>query len=184
MGLDEGDETGMASLMRAALAGDESAYARFLGIAAVRVRAVARRKLGSNGSVAPEDIVQETLLAVHLKRHTWRKGEPILPWLMAIARYKMIDAFRRNGTLRTVDIDDLAEILPAPETQNEHTQRREIETALADLSEGQRRVVRAIGVEGKSIHETAGALDMNETAVRVAFHRGLSAIAAKLGRRT
>lgn len=184
MGLDESEETRMASLMRAALAGEESAYAEFLTIAATRVRAVARRKLAPSGSVSPEDIVQETLLAVHLKRHTWRTSEPILPWLVAIARHKTVDAFRRNGLRQTVDIDELADFLAAPETHNEHTQKREIETALSGLSEGQERVVRAIGVEGSSIRETADALNMNETAVRVAFHRGLSAIAAKFGRRT
>jgi RNA polymerase sigma-70 factor (ECF subfamily) len=42
--------------------------------------------------------------------------------------------------------------------------------------------VRAIAIEGRSIRETATALDMKETAVRVAFHRGLSAIAARFGR--
>ena len=111
--------------------------------------------------------------------------EPILPWLMSIARYKTIDAFRRSGMRSTVDIDEMADYLAAPETQNEHLQRREVERArLMALSEGQQRVVRAIGIEGSSIRETAGALNMKETAVRVAFHRGLSAIASRLGRQT
>lgn len=170
--------------MRSALAGDELAYADFLKVAAARVRGLAHRKLAPNGSVGAEDIVQETLLAVHIKRHTWRTSEPILPWLMTIARYKTIDAFRRNGMRRTVDIDDVADLLAAPEPANDPVPRRELEAAIDGLSEGQKKVVRAIALDGNTIRETAGAMQMKETAVRVAFHRGLSAIATKFGRKS
>jgi hypothetical protein len=52
---------------------------------------------------------------------------------------------------------------------------------LDTLSPGQRSVVESISVDGRSIGETAQALNMNETAVRVALHRGLKAIAARFG---
>jgi RNA polymerase sigma-70 factor (ECF subfamily) len=174
------DATRLAGQLRAALDGDEAAYADFLRAVAKLVRVVARRKLGSGGGDEPEDIVQETLLAIHLKRHTWREDAPVMPWVYAIARYKIIDAYRRRGRRIEVSIDDFAETLAAQTTEG--ASEREIGKALDGLSEGQRNVVAAIGVEGRSITETARTLGMKETAVRVALHRGLAAIAARFGR--
>jgi RNA polymerase sigma-70 factor (ECF subfamily) len=174
------DEAKVAGLMRAAIGGDETAYAEFLEIAAALIRGLARRRLKDDGVVSPEDIVQETLLAVHTKRQTWRSNEPILPWLFTIARYKVIDVYRRKGTRVFLDVDDFADELATPEATV--TTDRQLQHALTGLSDGQRRIVNAIAVEGRSIRETAAALGMKETAVRVAFHRGLAAIAARFGR--
>lgn len=173
-------EQRLAGLLRTAIGGDEAAYAEFLRLAALLVRPVARRKLGSGGGADPEDIVQETLLAIHLKRHTWRTDAPVLPWVYAIARHKIVDAWRRRGRRVEVDIEDFAETLPAPTTEG--VSEREIGKALDGLAAGQRKVVAAITVEGRSIAETARDLGMKETAVRVALHRGLAAIAARFGR--
>src|SRR3546814_21123864 len=82
--------------MRAAIGGDDRAYAEFLDRAARLVRRFARRKVVCGG-LDPEDIVKETLLAVHMKRHTWRDDAPVTPWPFAIARHKPIDAFRTLG---------------------------------------------------------------------------------------
>ncbi|WP_127144048.1 sigma-70 family RNA polymerase sigma factor [Pelagibacterium montanilacus] len=170
----------LSDLMRAVLAGDESGYARLLGDIARLIRPIARRKIGSGAGLDPEDIVQETLLAVHLKRHTWRPEEPIGPWIYAIARYKIIDAYRRRGHRVELDIAAFADTLAGEEKQT--VLARDVQRALDCLSDGQRQVVSAIGVEGASIEETAKRLGMKETAVRVALHRGLAAIAAKFGK--
>lgn len=174
------DEKELAALLRESLAGSETSYARFLDRVGRLVRALARRKLGGGTGVEPEDIVQETLLAVHAKRHTWRSSDPVLPWVYAIARYKVVDAYRRRGRRVEVSIDDFAERLEAEQTET--VSEREIARAVEGLAAGQARVVRSISVEGRSIAETAKALGMKETAVRVALHRGLSAIAARFGR--
>ena len=127
----------------------------------------------------PEDIVQETLLAVHVKRHTWRSDAPVKPWLYAIARHKLIDAFRRRGERVEIDIDAIAETFAEPEP--EKVTHQEIDRALETLAPGQRLVVAAVSVDGRSIGETAKSLGMSETAVRVALHRGLKAIARRFG---
>lgn len=175
-GKDEGE---LASLLRAAMDGDERAYAQFLQRMASLVRAYVRRRI-SHGGVDAEDVVQETLLAIHLKRHTWMADAPVLPWAFAIARFKLIDAFRRRGRRVEVDLDDVADSLAQPE--EETVSEREIDRALEMLAPGQRAVVSAISVDGRSIAETASAMGMNETAVRVALHRGLAAIARRFGR--
>jgi RNA polymerase sigma-70 factor, ECF subfamily len=174
------DESGLAALLRAALGGDEAAYASFLRQVASLVRPLAQHKLGAGRIADPEDVVQETLLAIHLKRHTWRQDEPVTPWVYAIARYKIVDVHRRRGRRIEVDIDDYANTLQAQAA--ERASEREIGRALAGIAEGQRKVVAAITVDGRSISETARLLGMKETAVRVALHRGLAAIATRFGR--
>jgi RNA polymerase sigma-70 factor, ECF subfamily len=173
------DETELARLLRAALAGDDRAYTEFLRRAACLVRGFARRKV-AQGAIDPEDIVQQTLLAIHMKRHTWRDDAPITPWLYAIARYKLIDAFRRRGRRVEVEIGEIPETFAAPEPET--VSDREIGRALETLAPGQRSVVAAVSLDGRSISETAKSLGMTETAVRVALHRGLTAIAQRFGR--
>lgn len=173
------DDSELAALLRAGTAGDERSYAAFLRKVAPLVRGFVRRKVVAGG-VDPEDVVQETLLAIHVKRHTWRQDAPVAPWIYAIARHKTIDAFRRRGRRIEIDIDDFADTIAAPE--EEAVSDRDIGTVLDSLAPGQRSVVSSISVEGRSIRETAAALGMNETAVRVALHRGLAAIAKRFGR--
>ena len=101
-------------LMRSAISGDDAAYSRLLKAVTPVLRAGARRGLTRAGQPVDqsEDIVQDFLLAVHLKRHTWDASAPFAPWLFAIARNKLIDALRRRGRRVFVNIDDFAEILP------------------------------------------------------------------------
>jgi RNA polymerase sigma-70 factor, ECF subfamily len=177
--LDAGQESELARLMRAAIAGDERAYGEFLRRAACFVRGFAQRKI-VRGGIDPEDIVQETLLALHMKRHTWRDDAPVMPWLYAIARYKLVDAFRRRGRRMEIEIGEIAETFAAP--QSETISRHEIGRALETLPPGQRSVVAAVSLEGRSVSEAAKILGMKETAVRVALHRGLTSLATRFAR--
>jgi RNA polymerase sigma-70 factor (ECF subfamily) len=172
--LNEADEKELVRLMRAAIAGDERAYSQFLQRAAYLVRSFARRKI-VHGTIDVEDIVQETLFAIHVKRHTWRDDAPLKPWLYAIARYKLVDVFRRHGRRIEVEIGEFAETLAEPEAET--FSERDIGRALATLAPGQRSVVAAVSIDGRSISEAAKSLGMSEEAVRVALHRGLKAIA-------
>lgn len=174
------NESELAALLACGLEGDERAYRLFLERVASQVRGLARWSLRSVDASDVEDIVQETLLAVHTKRHTWRRDRPVGPWIGAIARYKMVDALRRRGGRVTIDIDDLADVLPAPPEEETLSQTR-IDAALVALPPGQRSVVSALTLEGRSIRETASRLGMTEVAVRVAFHRGLARIRALIG---
>ncbi len=168
-------------LMQQAIAGDNAAYHRLLKAITPVLRATAQRGLSRAGQPtdSSEDIVQETLLAVHLKRHTWDPSAPFGPWLFAIARNKLIDTLRRKGHRVFVDIDEFADILPG-EPEKETASPREVDQHLAGLPPKQRDVVRSIAVDSASIKETAVRLAMSEGAVRVALHRGLASLAAKL----
>ncbi|TGR72786.1 sigma-70 family RNA polymerase sigma factor, partial [Mesorhizobium sp. M1C.F.Ca.ET.189.01.1.1] len=96
----------------------------------------------------------------------------VLPWVYAIARFKLIDAFRRRGRRIEVEIDEIAETFAEPETET--VSERDINRALEGLPPTQRSVVSSISVEGHSIGETAAKLGVSETAVRVSLHRGLA----------
>jgi len=168
-------------LMRSAMSGDDTAYHRLLKAVTPVLRATARRGLARAGQPVDqsEDIVQDILLAVHLKRHTWDANAAFAPWLFAIARNKLIDALRRRGRRVLVSIDDYAETLadqPAAETASP----TEVAAQLNSLPARQRDVLQSIAVESASIKDTAARLAMSEGAVRVALHRGLASLTAKL----
>jgi RNA polymerase sigma-70 factor (ECF subfamily) len=120
--------------------------------------------------------VQETLLAIHLKRHTWDAARPIGPWIRAIARNKLIDHLRRRGGRIDVPIEGFEEILPA-RTDAPLVETRDVAPYVAALPVRQRDVVQCLLHEDISIRETAARLKISEGAVRVALHRGLAAIA-------
>jgi RNA polymerase sigma-70 factor, ECF subfamily len=170
------DETELAGLLRAAIAGDERSYAAFLEQVAIMIRSFVRPRI-AHGAIDAEDVVQETLLAIHLKRHTWITDAPVMPWLYAIARHKLIDALRRRGPRTEIGLEGIAEV--ASDHVPEPLVRRDIERVLDMLTPAQRAVVAAISVEGCSIAETAKRLGKSETAIRVSLHRGLSAISAR-----
>lgn len=171
-------ELDWAVWMRAANAGDAAAYDRLLHDLAIAFRPIARRGLARAGrSIADsEDVVQEVLLAIHLKRHTWDAARPIGPWIQAIARHKIVDALRRRNGHYDLPIDDFSETIPAAD-EGPPIPEREVDRHLETLPVGQRKVVRAIGVEGASIGDAADRLNMTQGAVRVALHRGLAALA-------
>jgi len=174
-----GAEEEWALLMRAAINGDSSAYRRLLASLTPALRAAARRncaRIGLDDGEA-EDVVQEALLAIHLKRHTWDPDRPIGPWITTIARNKLIDARRRRGNRPMLPIDDLADILTA-EGGDDSMDRRDLDRLVGKLGERQRDLVRSLSVEGRSIQETAKRLNMSEGAARVALHRAIKALAA------
>src|SRR3954466_8621310 len=167
--------------MRSAISGDDAAYHRLLKAVTPVLRAAARRGLARAGQPADqsEDIVQDILLAVHLKRHTWDVKAPFAPWLFAIARNKLIDALRRRGRRVFVNIDDFSETL-AGEPAEETVPAREVAAHLQTLPARQRNVLQSIAVDSASIKATAARLSMSEGAVRVALHRGLATLTARL----
>jgi RNA polymerase sigma factor (sigma-70 family) len=165
--------------MRAGLGGDEASYRKLLEALAPQLRGLARRGLmqAGLGSADVEDVVQETLLAIHVKRHTWRRDEPFRPWLNAIARHKLIDAMRRRGRRGEVPIDDLIEILPDA-AQPVETSQGELARLVGRLEGRQLDVVRAISLKGESIADAAAEFSMSEGAVRVTLHRALRRLAS------
>lgn len=165
------------TLLAAANSGDSRAYAAFLRTITPVMRGIVRAKAGGLGEAICEDVLQEVLLAVHLKRHTWQVGAPVRPWLYAIARYKVVDAFRARGGKVEVPIEDFDEILAA-EAGPDPTEAADMAKMIGLLDDRSGRLVRMIGIEGSSAAEAGQALNMTEGAVRVALHRAFKTLAA------
>lgn len=163
-------------LLAAANAGDARSYARFLQAVTPVLRGIVRARGGVLGEAGCEDVLQEVLLAVHLKRHTWDRASPVRPWLYAITRYKVVDAFRARGRKIDLPIEDFAEVLAA-EAGPDPTDAADMAKMIGMLDGRAADIVRRIGLEGASVAETGKALTMTEGAVRVALHRALKTLA-------
>ncbi|MBA3909351.1 MAG: sigD protein [Rhodobacter sp.] len=163
-------------LLAAANSGDGRAYARFLRTITPVLRGVVRAKGSALGEAGCEDVLQEVLLAVHLKRHTWEVGAPVRPWLYAITRYKVVDAFRTRGRSIDLPIEEFADDLAA-EAGPDPTEAADMAKMIGMLDGRSAKIVQMIGMDGASTAETGQALRMSEGAVRVALHRALKALA-------
>ena len=169
--------------MQASLAGDQVAYRSLLAAITPFVRAVVRRAVThGRAGVDVEDIVQDVLLAVHLKRHLWNPALPLAPWLGAVTRHKTIDAYRRSGRHVAVPIDDFEEFLAEPVVAEPDL--GDAERMLATLPEKQQTIIRGMTMNDRSAAEVGQQLGMSEGAVRVTLHRALKTLAARFGGRT
>lgn len=163
-------------LLAEANAGNARSYEQFLRAVTPVLRGIVRARGTALGDAGCEDVVQEVLLAIHLKRHTWDQGSPVRPWLYAITRYKVADAFRSRGRSIDLPIEDFVDDLPA-EAGRDPTDNADMTKMIGMLDGRAAEIVRMIGLNGASAAETGKALSMTEGAVRVALHRALKALA-------
>ncbi|MGF0538993.1 sigma-70 family RNA polymerase sigma factor [Agrobacterium sp. ES01] len=168
-----------ADMMRASLEGDAQAYRNLLIAITPHLRSMALRRCAQYGVAASEaeDVVQEVLLTIHLKRTSWDADRKLGPWLAAITRNKLIDFLRRRGRHVSIPIEDVEATLCVDEG-SATTDRMDVEKVLGNLREPQRTIVHSISVEGASVRDTAERLNMSEVAVRVSLHRALKALSA------
>ncbi len=170
-------------LMNASVGGDAESYRRLLEEVSPLIRAAALQacRRYSTFSSDIEDIVQDTLLTIHLKRHTWRSGEAVGAWIAAIARNKLIDSLRKRNRQVEIDIDTLPEEIPE-QASAETASSRDISLLLAKLSQRDQTIVRLVSLEGRSMREAGLQLNMSDGATRVALHRTLKRVAALIRR--
>jgi RNA polymerase sigma-70 factor, ECF subfamily len=173
-------EDRLRSLFVGGLTGDAAAYHAFLRDLSAHLRGFFRRRMARMPDDV-EDLVQETLLAVHNQRHTVDAAQPLTPWLHAIARYKLVDCLRRRSRrdLLTEPLDDEHDLLSSADADAAEA-RRDLARLLETLPERQRMPIVHVKVQGLSVVETARLTRMSESAVKVAVHRGLKALAAKI----
>jgi RNA polymerase sigma-70 factor (ECF subfamily) len=178
------DEIELKALMLASLAGDAAAHHRLLDRLSSRLRAYYKGKLARSGRAAAEaeDLVQEAVLAIHLKRGTYDPGEPLTPWVYAIARYKLIDFLRRTRVSRAdVPIEEADEVM-AHDDHDAAESSYDIRRLMDRLTKNMRCAVEAVKLDGLSTAEAARRCGLSESAVKVNVHRGLRTLAALIAR--
>ena len=164
--------------MVAALDGDASAYRELLRALAPHLRAYFARRLGT---AQAEDLVQETLIAIHTRRSSYDRTLPFTAWLHAVARYKLIDHLRRAKLRRTLPLEEAASVV-ADEAEESVSAKRDVERLLATLPEAKRKLVRQVKIEGLSVAEAAAQGGLSQSAVKVGVHRALKSLSAMIGR--
>lgn len=172
-------EAELRSLMLASLDGDAAAYRKLLRASEQHLRRYYARRLHGAAASAADDLVQETLLAVHSRRLTYDREQSFTAWLYAIARYKLIDYFRRSKIRQTVPIEDDDQFF-APDESEAALAKRDVDALLETLPERPAQLIRETKLEGASVEEAAARAGMTETAAKVAIHRGLKALAARM----
>lgn len=174
-------EAHLRALLVRGLAGDTGAYRSFLDGMGAHLRAFFRRRLfGWPDDV--EDLVQETLIAMHNKRHTYQSGQPLTAWVHAIARYKLVDLLRARSSRESLHDpldDDLAVF--AESSTDAGDARRDLDGLLQALPDRQRLPIEHVKLRGLSVAQTAGLLGMTESAVKVGIHRGIKALGKRVG---
>ncbi len=112
-----------------------------------------------------DDLLQETWLRIHRVRHTYRPGEPVLPWFYAIARRVRIDHYRRAARTsgRERRLEELCDVTATLSRQED--QADDLDTLLAPLSDGEREVILMMKVAGMSLEEVARASSLSVGAV-------------------
>ena len=173
-------EERLRRLLVRGLAGDAGAYHAFLRELGAHLRAFLRKRLARLPDEV-EDLVQETLLAVHNQRHTYDTAQPLTAWLHAIARYKLVDLLRQRARRDVLNdpLDEDSEVLASSDADAADA-RRDVAKLLDTLPDRQRLPIVHVKLEGRSVAETAQLTGMSESAVKVGVHRGMKALAAKM----
>jgi len=171
-------ETDLRALMVAGLKGDAAAHRALLAALTGHLRSYYKGRL-SRASREPEeveDLVQEALMAVHIKRHTYDPSQLLTPWVYAIARYKLIDYLRRSrSTTADIPIDD-AEGLIGHTDQTATESSLDMERLLSSLPNKARLAIQYVKLQGLSVAEAAARCGMSESAIKVNVHRGIKAL--------
>ena len=159
------------------LDGDAPAYHRFLQRLTPLLRGYFRHRL-NNLPDEVEDLVQETLMALHAQRHTYRRDQPLTAWVHALARYKLVDLWRRRSRHEALNepLDDEMELFGHTDDRVHETQR-DLALLLDTLPDHQRLPIVRTKIDGLSVREAALATGLSESAIKVGVHRGLKALA-------
>ncbi|MBS6438307.1 MULTISPECIES: sigma-70 family RNA polymerase sigma factor [Pantoea] len=157
-------------LMARAQAGDKAAYNQLLKAMVPAIRALVRKKIADDALV--EDVIQETLLAIHRVRHTYDPRRPLLPWVAAIASARAIDALRQRGRQHEVQDED---VLHRQTTETNETDAGEdaLNDCLGALPARQRQIVESVHLREQSLAQAAAEANLSLSAVKSLLHRAM-----------
>lgn len=178
------DATDWSSLMAAAQAGDQRAYASLLQAITPMLRSIARRRL--HDATEAEDAVKDTLLTVHRLRHAYDPTRPLRPWLVALCERRCIDRLRRRGRRRARETSldalepGLSDVAGERNAGEERVVAAELHRVVGELPQSQRVALRLTKLEGLALSEAAVRSGLSVGALKVATHRAIRALRRRL----
>jgi RNA polymerase sigma-70 factor (ECF subfamily) len=168
--------------MIAALDGDADAHRRLLSTLSGHLRAYFKGRLRriNRGAVEAEDLVQEVLLAIHTRRHTYDRAQLFTPWMHAIARYKFLDYLRRTrASTNDVALDSAGDLI-SHDDYGAVESALDLEKLLAGVAPRMRQAIQYVKLDGLTVREAARRSGMSESSVKVSVHRGLKTVARRI----
>jgi RNA polymerase sigma-70 factor, ECF subfamily len=175
-------ERELRALTIASLDGDGAAYHQLLERLTSHLRAYFKHRFTriGHGPTDAEDLLQETLIAIHTHRHTYDRSQPFTPWIHAIARYKFLDYLRRTkSSFKDLPLDNAHE-LTSNSDMRAIDSGLDLQRLLSEISSKAREAIQYVKLDGLSVREAAARSGMSESAVKVAVHRGLKALALRI----
>jgi RNA polymerase sigma factor (sigma-70 family) len=170
-------EERLKALMVDSLEGDASAHEALLRVLLPLLRAYFRGRLRGYADDI-DDLVQETLIAIHHRRTSYDRDKPFSAWLFSIAKYKSIDHFRR--VRHHAPVHEMEHLLITDGFEDESGARLDIEGLMATLPEKQARVIRDTKIMGMSVAETAGGAEISQSDVKISVHRGMQSLMQRI----
>ena len=170
-------EAHLQSLMLRGLNGDAGAWRVLLTDLGAHLRPFFARRLFDGGADA-EDLVQETLIAIHAKRTTWDRNQAFSGWAYAIARHKLIDHLRRRGRRPTHPLEEASELF-ADHTVEDGATSADLSRCLSVLPARQRRLIEDVRLRGLTVAEAAANHGYSVTAAKVSIHRSMKSLNAR-----
>ncbi len=170
-------EAHLRTLMLRGLDGDAVAWRVLLSDLGAHLRPFFSRRLFDGGADA-EDLVQETLIAIHAKRTTWDRNQPFTGWAFAIARHKLIDHLRRKGRRPSHPLTEAADLF-AEHTVEDGATRADLGRCLSLLPARQRRLIEDVRLKGLTVAEAAANHGYTLTAAKVSIHRSMKSLNAR-----
>ncbi|MGE3623940.1 MAG: sigma-70 family RNA polymerase sigma factor [Bdellovibrionales bacterium] len=176
----QGLKSSLEGLMRLAQQGDRRAYAALFQAITPLLRSFVSNRIRDYSEA--EDVVQEILLSIHRASHTYDTDRPFKAWMFAIARYRLNDYLRRiykHAGQSNISLEDLDNEIAGPDVTEQRDQNEYLDQTLGSLPEKQRKIVVMMKVEGYTAEETALAMNMSVSAVKVAAHRAYKILAQR-----
>jgi RNA polymerase sigma factor (sigma-70 family) len=164
-------EDRLKGLMLRGLEGDAAAHRMLLSNLAELLSAFFKRRV-INAPFDADDLVQETLIAVHNRRMSYDPSRPFMAWAFAIARYKLADAYRRYNARVTEPLEAAVDVSAEDESEGASA-RMDLERLIGELPAKQREAIRYTKIQGLSVAEAAERSGLSESFVKVSVHRGL-----------
>ena len=166
-----------SAAMMQAQEGDGRAYRDLLADVSPLLRRYLAKDLRNGHDI--EDVLQETLLALHRGRHSYDPNRPFEPWLFAIARNTKTDFLRRVISRQSWEIL----VDEQPETQaEERLSDNTLADALEELPESQRKAFQHLKLDGRSVKEAAAIEGVSEGNLRIRAHRAYQTLRGILSR--
>lgn len=173
-------EDRLKTLMLQGLDGDAAAHRQLLAELGRALRGYYARALGA-GESDVEDLVQETLIAVHVRRESYERSRSFTTWAFAIARYKLIDHYRHRKLWDMAPLEDADDLFAVDESEGA-TAAHDLERLMREVTPQQREAIRYVKLEGLSVEEAAKRSGLSPANVKVSVHRGLQKLVARVRR--